>query len=450
MSQVIIQQHAIRHARKSSQFAFGAHVALILSFVASGIWLSLARDTPAIAIIGLDIGLCSLLFWLFRSRFAVLFYIHPVLLTIAAQLFESPFLSGGDGDAYVAVVTQYLDAQTLTFTGADLFSGYGILEFMKYTSIGMAPVLVLPEYIFGSLQDNTYYMWQGVLHVFLVSIVVVLARGWNTFDKKTTLGIALFAAVSPSFFDLGVAPTRHFVTFFGVFLLYVCHLSLAQRLAIDRFVWYAIAIAVVLISKWVLILPYLIFALLDFGVLTRKKITARNLALLALLIIGGAVIAPALVEEATRYVEGISTTGAAKFSYMAQIPVLGWIVKYIYALLAPFPWSKGGYFVETIYSGNWLLFLMHILSALSGLYIFMAIVINAGRLYRADLDLKRKVLYPVLMSTSILAGATGFHSYLLIYFPMMVPLVLRREYRINIFLPIAFALMLELALSMAI
>jgi len=63
-----------------------------------------------------------------------------------------------------------------------------------------------------------------------------------------------------------------------------------------------------------------------------------------------------------------SATGAASFSGLVNIPILGIFFKYLYALLSPFPWQNATTYIETTYGGNAFLFFMHMLSSLSGIY----------------------------------------------------------------------------------
>lgn len=136
--------------------------------------------------------------------------------------------------------------------------------------------------------------------------------------------------------------------------------------------------------------------------------------------------------------------GAATFSGLAQLPIIGWVVKYVYALLAPFPWSEAPFFIAGTYAGNGLLFFMHVLSSLAGLYLILVVILRWRAIWACDTELKQMITYGVIMSLSILKGAVGFHSYLLIYFPMFAPLLIIRRFRINPLMPVGFVVFLEM------
>lgn len=419
-----------------------AHLKIIILMALGLLVLFTFSDEPYTAFLLLDILLCTYLSSLFKTKYRLFFLLHPIILLISSQLFSTSFLALGDGEAYSAVIAQYLDTQSLSFDLGGLLATYGFLGFLKYTSLGAAPIYSIPEYFFSNPSDRIYYMWQGTFHVALCALVVTLARTWRVVGDNYLFSAALFAVVSPSFFDLGAAPTRHVLTFFGVFLLFFTHLAISQRLTIIRAVWFAVAVMMILISKAPLMLPYMIFALIDQVLIKRIKFNAKAAFLLGMLAFGGMLIGDYLYQTIIVY-EETSQGGAATFSKLTHLPIIGWVFKYVYAFLAPFPWLEAPLFIATNYGGNWLLFLMHTLSALIGLYFFFVVIIKWRAILTSDVLLKQMVAYGVVMSLSILKGATGFHTYLLIYFPMFAPLLNIRRFRINLLIPIGFVVFLE-------
>jgi len=140
--------------------------------------------------------------------------------------------------------------------------------------------------------------------------------------------------------------------------------------------------------------------------------------------------------------EEVSKQGAATFSRFTEIPIIGWIVKYVYALLSPFPWYYSPTYIGN-YAGNWFLFFMHTISALTGLYLFFVVILKWRAILSADNQLKQVVAFALIMSLSILKGATGYHGYLSIYFIMLAPLLTIKQLQINPMLPIAFVVIME-------
>jgi hypothetical protein len=86
---------------------------------------------------------------------------------------------------------------------------------------------------------------------------------------------------------------------------------------------------------------------------------------------------------------------------------------------------------------------MHVLSTLTGLYLFFIVILKWRAILSSDIKLKQLVAFTLIMSLSILKGSTGFHGYLSIYFPMLAPLFTIKQLQINPMLPIYFVIILE-------
>jgi hypothetical protein len=277
--------------------------------------------------------------------------------------------------------------------------------------------------------------------VFLSLIVVTLARLWRFLEEKYLFAMSLFVVLSPTCFELGTAPTRHYVTLFGIFLLLIAHLANRQRFRLSSLAWYIIAVVVVVISKVLLLIPYLIFVFIDIFFINQYKLKLKYIVI----IVGLLVIIVSTKDYALGSIfsyEEVSKSGAATFSRFTEIPIIGWIVKYVYALLSPFPWYDSPTYIGN-YAGNWFLFFMHTISALTGLYLFFVVILKWRAILAADNQLKQVVAFALIMSLSILKGATGFHGYLSIYFIMLAPLLTIKQLQINPMLPIAFVVIME-------
>jgi hypothetical protein len=424
----------------------GATTTLILKLLAvlvlGGLTFYGLRDWPYAAILVADLIFCIYLTTLFKSIYRYLFLLHPVILLIASQLYITPFLDGGDGLAYAVVVVQYIDSSTMEVRLGDLLGSFGLFGLFKHASFGIAPVYVVPEYFFASPADAVYYLWQGTFHVILCTVAITMARLWQAVSDKYLFAMALFAVVSPSFFDLGAAPTRHIVTFISVFFLFIAYAAIRQRLCASRAIGLIVGIVLVMISKIVLLLPFFIFVFVDQIFFSGARLNRRKFILLTLIGVGMVFMGSYFLDAFVAYQE-TATTGAATFSGYAQLPLVGWVVRYVYALLSPFPWSEAPLFIETTYGGNWLLFVMHVMSSLMGLYMFLIMLFHVRRVFNHDPELTRLLVYGLIMSLSILRGSIGFHTYLLIYFPFFAPLLVIKKYRLNLMVPLGFVISLE-------
>ena len=403
--------------------------------------LSIFSGSPHSGILVLDLLFCGYLVCLFKSKYKYLFFLHPIALFVSSQLYTIPFLGGGDGDAYGQVVASLFDSHDLSFHGERLWAENTPFNFFKLASLGVIPTYAVPEFFFGNPADDVYYLWQGTFHVFLSLIVIVLARTWRVLEEKYLFAIALFVVISPTCFEFNTVPSRHIVTFFGVFLLLIAHIATIQRFTLFRAAWYTLAVVVVVISKAPLMIPYFIFVIIDQVFIRRAKFDSKTIIVFGFLSIGILLMGSYFIKT-VGYYEQISS-GGLNYGAVGQIPIIGWIVKYVYALLGTFPWSSAPLYIDNNYNGNWLLFFMHTLSSLTGLYLFFIVILKRHAILASDIELKKTVVFGLIMSLSILSGATGFHGYLSIYFPMLAPLLTIKKLQINPILPIGFVVIME-------
>lgn len=429
------KQASVMHALK-------AHIKLVsLTVLGLLIFTSLA-ESPYLAILVLDLLFCGYLVSLFKNKNKYFFLLHPFVLLVSSQLFTGSFLSAGDGLDYSSVIVNNFNTQDLSFNDEGLMSSYTGVTLFKQLSLGVFPVFVVPEFFFVNPAEEVYYLWQGTFHVFLSLIVITLARLWRILEEKYLFAMALFVVLSPTCFELGTAPTRHYVTLFGIFLLLIAHLAIRQRVKLSSLAWYAIAVAVVVISKMQLLIPYLVFVIIDMFFINRLKL---KLKYMVMILVGLVFILVSTIDYALESIssyEEVSKQGAASFGHFTEIPIIGWIVKYVFALLSPFPWSNSPRYIDS-YAGNWFLFFMHTISALTGLYLFFVVIMKWRAIFAADNQLKQVVIFALIMSLSILKGGTGFHGYLSIYFVMLAPLLTIKQLQINPILPIAFVVSME-------
>ena len=411
----------------------------------------LFNNSSKFSILLINFLLCSYLASIFKSNYRFLFYINPIILFVAGQFFEQPFLERGDAAGYLNVLQEYYNFERNNFSEnflIDIFEFYGLIGFFKYISLGALPIFAIPKYFFFNPNDLDFYLWEGTFHVLLCTLTATICRHYNLIKDEYLLTISLFSIISPSIFDLGLTPTRHILTYSSIFLLYISYLAITQKVSISRIILFTISIALMLASKAVLLIPFLAFVCFDFFFLRKTKLSTINLiiiAILLLLIISAGII----FEEAISSYEEISVTGGATFSGLTQIPVFGWVVKYIYATLAPFPWSRAEHHISTIYGGNWFLFLMHTLSSIIGMYFLLCFALKYKEINNCENDIKRLFLFGAIMSLSILKGSTGFHVYLLVYYPFFSPMIIIKSLRLNILLPIGLIALLEFFLIVA-
>jgi len=427
----------------------------ILALAVSYTLLIALSGLPLAAVLCADLVLCGFIARLFSGiRYGWVVFLYPVFMLFISQSFTGSWFDAGDGRAHTPVAEE-VNSHGFFAVAQSIMDSYGsasIFLVAKVMSPGASLGYQLAFDVFDLPTDprvqDVFMASQGFVFLCLVGLIATIIRKWQLLDERFAFSFIAFLLISPTVLEFNAVPNRHLVTLAGLSLLCVTHLALFQKIAASRIAFYALAIVIVVMSKAPLLLPYLAFVFVS----TRRFFNRKSIFILALLAVAAIVIFP----DSFSYYGAIfgaydefRTMGMATFSSgIMEIPVAGWVVKYLYALLSPFPWFKYEHFVSTNYTGSYLLFVIHMLSSLTGLYFFSVLILKWKRilnLFRTDFQFRVFIVFGLVMSTSILAGATGFHGYLSIYFPFFAPLLIYKGLRVNYMIPIAFVFAANLA-----
>lgn len=424
----------------------GMSFRLLMTILFASSSLFVLKSLPEISILLVDAVFCWFCVTCFKHRWRYLFMLHPFIMLVVSLFYQISFLELGDGEAYFAVYNSFTGASdALSFMQELILDGR-----YNHLNLGLFPTFFIPEFLYGEPNGLVYYFWQSTYFIILVSICLVFAKKWKVMPDEYLFFVTIFAIISPSFFDLGTALTRHFVTFIGVWMFYISFVSVVRHPRLFQIIWVFIAIALIAVSKIVLIIPIFLFVI--YYLLIQKNATNKFLRffLIGIAFFLGFTFFFFFFDLFRSYQNSISKEGAATFGFLANVPILSFFAKYIFALLSPFPWQNANIHIATIYGGNSLLFFMHVLSSLTGIYFFARIIYYARPLAREFPDLKTPIVFGLIMSLSILGGTTGFHTYLLIYFPFFAPLFSVTSYRISFFVPIIIAIGFEALYTISI
>jgi hypothetical protein len=422
---------------------------LLCTAIVLSIFLSpLLRQAPAFLFITIDTLFCFVIFFSLSSPWKFIVFLHPILILFFGSFYSQSFLEQGDGPAYEQAIANFLDTKNLYIDYDSWMLRGDILTIFKTVGFGVIPTYLIPDQISDNLEPIDYYYWQSAFHIILVSIATCFARSWKSVSCENLDILILYSAVGPSFFDLGLAPTRHFVTFFSVLLFFVSFMAATKSLTTSKVITIAISILLILISKAVLMGPLLLFVIVFFAL--KRSAGKKSTALIGITsaLFGAIVLGPYLLLKFRDYAGGVAVGATGSMGYLVALPVVGQILKLLFALLSPFPWYKADYFVNFGYGGNWPLFIMHIASALIGMHLFISIAKNWLEIYNsADVELRTSVIFGLIMSASILGGATGFHTYILIYFPYLMLIIKEKRYQTSFFLAVLATAVLNILMA---
>lgn len=376
---------------------------------------------------------CNNLARLFDSKYKYFLYLNPIIVYLISKFYIYDFENLGDGQSYIYIFNYYYQ---------NGFSKSNLINEIREAHFGIWPQLLIKKYLNNYFENVDLYFIQAFIHICFVYLIILYALKFKLLEKKIIFSIALFLTLSPSFFELGGFPTRHLSTACILLLFYFSYLKIISNYNFLSIVVTITSILLIFLSKAPLLIPILLFIFLD-QIISYQKIGYFKKFIYSFLFFTILVIIYFLFYQ--KY-ENISLAGGGRFSWMVSIPFIGIFIKYIYALLSPFPWSNL-YPLTNIYGGNLILFIFHIISSLMSLYLFLLILFNAKKIILGNIQVRKLTLFGLIMTLSITKGAIGYHSYLIIYLPFFSPLfyLFRIKY-IFIFLIFIFILILDFLL----
>ena len=358
-----------------------------------------------------------------KIKWGFLLYSYPIVVYIASNFFDLDFLSLGDGHAYYREYIKYF-VNNYDFNEVNSINSF--LDYLKSANFGIVPFYHIVNGYIENQGSDVYFSLQATYYLALMCIAILLAYSEEKKYLEAFKVVSASCIFLPFVFEILSAPTRHVVTLVAGFLIYFSYKNIKAKLNFYNIIVFFIAIFLLLISKAILIPFFVIFIIIDlyfYGKTSKKRILIFSLILLIIIAINFEL----LMNYVFKYSE-ISETGANTFSSLSNIWLIGWVIKYIYAILSPFPWITDTYALDLIYGGNIILYIIHIFSSLLVLYLFICIVFEFTNIYFINKDASNSILYGLVMSSSILFGATGFNIYLIIWVPFLLPVVFYARY----------------------
>lgn len=382
-------------------------------------------DYPVIATLLASTVLCGYCVRMLSTPEARFVFVYPAVCFWLSQHFTTyTFFEIGDGPAYFAVMDDILPR----LTNNNYQSLLALMAFVgpKYLNLGFIPTALLPNLLFEKPDAIMYQLTQAYVHIALVSLLLALTVRWEVISDRYRSSVFLFMLVSPGYLALVAYPTRHHITSFGGFLLFISVEACFRKCSIGRLLTLLIALILVFFCKAALVPLFLLYVL--FRLYQPQRIFL-NVAFGSLLLVAG-VYAFQYVQPLydTRFTS--ETIGVFKDAALGPFMPL---YKYVMAIVSPFPYYKYGVVVDTIaYGGNWWLLLLFVPAGAIGLWLFYRMLLNPINLWGYDDDTKRLFGYGAILSLSILGGSTGFLMYILICQPFFAPLFLIREYPVPV------------------
>lgn len=427
----------------------------LLFFTIYILFISRNFINPEILFILFDLSFACYLISIFKGRLRYLFLIHPIFITISSFGFLIPFSEIGVGYVYMEkfnlIVNPNLagiDTETVEALSGDSRQIFGFATL--YFSI--LPIIWLPSFLYEGPSDILLYYSMSLFTIFYSSLVAYVSRLFKVLDNKTLLVIVLYATISPTFFEINTTLHRYGLLFCGLFLFLVTYIGLfKQKKSFYQIVGLAIFMAISIIfiglSKPQLIFVPIIFILIDYFVSYKlripiftqvyKRIEKKIFILLLILAIQFTsffVIPDSYISEAANM--------GGQFSSLGNIPILGFVLRVLYATLSPFPWIGFSQFI--LYGYNYLFLLVHIFSTFFASWFILSVIYRSNVIFNSPDYHRTIIIFGISVLLSLMFSAIGFHVYLAPALPFLAVILIRKDFRIHYIYPIAFCFFMEM------
>lgn len=389
------------------------------------------KDSPILAFVLAQYIVIAYIYVTLREPQGYIFFLFPLLIAFLSGLFKIDYGELGDGLAYFGqtanVINDFRYRGVLNTLVTDCDKG--IFHFyLKYHEFGIFLVYWLPSLMVGEdVNGIMYFFAQTYFHVVLTSILVYCNSIWRVVPKRYEWIFFSFLILSPTFIEFHAAPTRHVFTFFCVALFYFSLVAFVEYRTFAKLAVILLCIGATFLNKPGYLLSFGLFVI--YLTYTRVRGNMRIVVMSVITVLVGVSI-PFVYQILSNYSSyAVSSSRSISYDSMKFI----WpAFKLTAALAAPFPWYKIGYFTDSIYGGNIVMFVMHVLSSLFGFWAFGRMIIYCRGLLGIDPGVRLMMIFGLMMTISVFFGATGFHSYIAIFFPFFSPLLLIRRYNIPI------------------
>jgi hypothetical protein len=414
--------------------SFGYLFFLFLSLFA----LLILKAYPIVSLLSAELVLLFYMAIRLKGKTSFIILIFPLIVYFLSCNYALPYTELGDAFGYFPSADYVWDNYVVgNGSLTDLFEKGWVYFGFYFHHFGAWPSIWLTEHFFlENASSSVYYLSQTYYLLILLYTLLYFSDRWNVFSEKVQKSIFIFIILSPTFFELGVAVTRHYFTFFSVFLYYLAFDGLLKKFTFEKFIALIFSIIFLLIGKP----AYLLAITLYSGLILYSRFTKLQ-RLISFFIVSSVsiILIPFVFDVFIRYGK-LLMEGSSSLSFPVFLIVP---LKYILAIFSPFPWYKFDYHFF-VYGGNIYFFIGHILSSIFGLWVLFRLVLYLKSILSISPEIKSVTIYGIIMSSTVIFGATGFHGYLSVFFPFFAPLVLIKRFNISLLVPITLAITLNI------
>lgn len=349
------------------------------------------------------------------SKFSLFVLIYPMFKFLWYQFYMDDWFLIGDVISYMKLLSvTFVNNGVNLDTLLSVYENYG--RFYYLTIINMLVPMMVFDISFGSENSFLLLYFNDLIFVALTVIFAIAYRGMIS-NKHLALFV-LFILFSPTILSLTAVTDRHLFTLFALlffvrgFILYDCENKYNIYLFLSLFMIY-------LNKKELLLAIMLYVVLLNISLLKKPRNLIFSILILFITLF---FLKNSLLEYMN--IQGMSTTGFAStlqntLGFMSIVIIAP--LKYIYAILAPFPWYKYDTHLNISY-GSYFVLAAWYMNSIFGLAIVISLVKYFRYVKKNTFYYKYFILFGIIMSTTIILGHIGHAQYLSVYYVLFLPL----------------------------
>tara|TARA_Y100000992_G_scaffold302080_1_gene274852 strand:+ start:314 stop:1681 length:1368 start_codon:yes stop_codon:yes gene_type:complete len=413
--------------------------------------------SPWLTFFILDCVLSVYLLSLFQGNLRYLFFFHPLFVFISAPFFQIPYDEIGVGFTYLDTFNMVIDSTTLGlssglgeyYSDKESVFGFGKVYF------GIIPIIFLPNLIAIEPEPHLLYYSMSLFSLIYVALAAFVSRFYNILTSKNLLIIALYATVSPTFLEINSTLHRYSMLIGGLFLFLLSYIGLREknRSKSDVFgllIFTIISIFFIGFSKPQIIYVLIMFISLDLlfanklHLISRIFIRMDRRLFFVLVVFFLQIFSLFILPEEHK---SIAANYGGQLTALANVPILGFILRLVYAVLSPFPWV--GFAQWELYGFNYMFLFVHIISAFLAAWIILSVIFSLNKIWQIEYQDRLIIIFGICVLFSINFSAIGFHVYLAPALPFLSILLSNKGLRVNAIYPLIFCITLEVVAHMA-
>jgi len=358
-----------------------------------------------------------------------LLFLYPLFKFLVYQTYDSDWNTVGDLYAYVGLLLDAFSANGVNLDTIQLAH----LEYNKFyflTIINMYFPMTLFETSYTSNNNFILLYFNDLILLVITTFIVTALKG--IMKDKYILYFVFFVFFSPTILALTWIPDRHLFTLLGLMLFIRGNIEWKNTRKLSNFYLFS-SVVIIFLNK-----PPLLLAIGLMFLFSEFKSSKYKSTLFPFFFISLVLLFYLTQNIVLSYAVGVgSDLGYGAASLLKGNSLLTWIfmvpIKYIYAILSPFPWYKFNGLISNA-GGSYFIVIMMYLNSVLGLSIVIALIKYYKKIKKYSFWYDNFIWVGIIFSLTIIMAHIGHAGYLSIYYILFLPIFFILGKRISIYI----------------